>query len=655
MFKKLALAALLSLWSAGAWAQNTTCATRANGDNSNACASTAFVWNAFAGGSSLALASGQILIGQSSGFALGVIPSGAVSLTNAGIFSINLGAGATVTGNLPVGNLNSGTGANANSYWSGAGTWTVPSQPLLNAVTQCGADPTGIADSAPGINACLVSGNGVALPIGTYLIGCTGGGNGISIANGQSLIGAAKFGVKLIYNCTTGNAINLTGATQVTIGDFFLARTSGTPTAGAGLGYTGNISADTSTIYNIQIIDQWDGFDLPPAGFARLENLQAWYNYNNGFTFIPNTAAGGTSFQYQVTNISSESNNGYGYYLNTTGFTGSGTFLSWDQVDTFANTKGGIYFQGTSSASINDWRVTNLNISSDNGDCIYLQSYGGSNQFIGGLVEQCGTVVSGRTGGTPATNIGNGFNLKNNVDMQVTGISVVLAANHGIVTDGTNTRLNILGDTLTANGVATTNTYDDIHIASGSEAVNIIGNQAIGSAYNRYGINNGSTAAIVSDNTTIGQTAGCLLASGTQGVANNGTGCIAATSFSNIPYYNTVDIIVNFNSANTDNAITIPTIPNSAYNIASVGIYGCTGAITSATFGMYSATGAGGLNVISTTTGTITASTVNTAANYQGVGPPAAFWLNYSTLYFRTIAAQGSAVTCKVQLRIVAL
>lgn len=111
---------------------------------------------------------------------------------------------------------------------------------------------------------------------------------------------------------------------------------------------------------------------------------------------------------------------------------------------------------------------------------------------------------------------------------------------------------------------------------------------------------------------------------------------------------------VNFNSATTDNSITISS-PTPRYFINTVRISQCSGTITTATFGLFSAAAGGGVAITATTTGTVSTAADNTLNNGQSVGAQTATNFTLGTLVFRVIGAEGSAATCNVDVGIVPL
>lgn len=117
---------------------------------------------------------------------------------------------------------------------------------------------------------------------------------------------------------------------------------------------------------------------------------------------------------------------------------------------------------------------------------------------------------------------------------------------------------------------------------------------------------------------------------------------------------------VNFNSANTDNAVAI-TLPSgfTRFVINAVTINHASGTLTTATCGVFTAAAAGGIAIV-TSGSAITVSTASeeTNNNVQALTVNNQNTLNYKltdvpTLYFRVQNAQGSAATGDVSIRIV--
>lgn len=119
---------------------------------------------------------------------------------------------------------------------------------------------------------------------------------------------------------------------------------------------------------------------------------------------------------------------------------------------------------------------------------------------------------------------------------------------------------------------------------------------------------------------------------------------------------------VDFNDDNSDTAIPI-TLPTgfTRYHVGAVRIYNATGTLTTATFGVFTATGAGGTAVVTSATAcTVSTASADTNNNSQIASANNGNTLAYSvasvpTLYFRVQTAQGAARTASVMVIIVPL
>ncbi len=106
---------------------------------------------------------------------------------------------------------------------------------------------------------------------------------------------------------------------------------------------------------------------------------------------------------------------------------------------------------------------------------------------------------------------------------------------------------------------------------------------------------------------------------------------------------------VNFNSANTDNAVTVP-LPagNTRWRLQQGVISNASHTLTTATFGMFSSTGGGGTVIVTSGTAiTVSATTDNTNNNLQIITPVnnTTESFNFSTIQFRVQTAEGAAST----------
>jgi hypothetical protein len=105
---------------------------------------------------------------------------------------------------------------------------------------------------------------------------------------------------------------------------------------------------------------------------------------------------------------------------------------------------------------------------------------------------------------------------------------------------------------------------------------------------------------------------------------------------------------INFNAANTDNAVTIALASGvSGYRLNAIYIANASGSLTTATVGVFTATGGGGTAIVTGGTAVTVAAAPGGSNSIQSLALTAATTTEYTftTLYFHIGTAEGAAAT----------
>lgn len=388
--------------------------------------------------------------------------------------------------------------------------------PMVN-VRNFGAKGDGVTDDTAAINAAIASvvasGGRVYVPAGTYKTSATItlGGSGIA------LVGAGIGATTLKQSVAATPLLTLTsGSNRLTVSDMTLdssvARTSG----GHGIISPGVVSS--CTLENLQVLNQYNGFQLGATDSSILRHCFTQQNYNSGIAITTVNTGSGGGCQWTLQNIVSQLNDANGIEVRGTAFSGVSqmTLGGFFDVNLFANTGFGLVALGTVGCPIFGVRINGFFSGQNGSDSIFLDTFANQHNISNFYLEIDGTSATGRTFSTPATHAAHGCTLtSSNKAMRMSSGLIKAPSLGGIV--------NQCSERLLFNDVA-------IEDAGGSVAnVGFYHNTATGRLV-MTGCSSGNTAAGTSQTFGLFADDGSLVSAVGCDFSNNATGAFSATA-----------------------------------------------------------------------------------------------------------------------------
>lgn len=305
-----------------------------------------------------------------------------------------------------------------------------------------GAKGDGSTDDTAAFESAWNSGLSFRLTPGHYL---TGGGHKAATV-GQAMVGMAQASWG---GSAQGVQITVTSAATpfLTINDnvnwirlaHFTCNRSVTATPGGNF-LTMQGKSENSSFDDVLINGHYVGMALKSTSMGYLRHVFVQNCVSHGIS-ISSDGVGAAS-QWDLFDIVSQTNGGYGILAFTIPGPTQMTLGSWINLKTFANKVGGIALAGSSSCPIHDMRVSDSFIGSDGIYGIYLDTFGGNVQINGCFIERAGLDPTGPGLTTPATNSAEGITITaNNSIVQVCGCIVQTVAANGITSSGTDVKV----------------------------------------------------------------------------------------------------------------------------------------------------------------------------------------------------------------------